>query len=56
MTGSSKHREPNRLVVVREPARAAALLGSAGDGLAAAAASVVIARTERHEFSRAAGS
>ena len=55
MTGRSKNREPNRLVVVRERERAAALLGSAGDWLAAAAA-MVIARTDRHEFLRADGS
>ena len=58
MTGSSKNREPNRLVVVREREREAALarLGRFGGWLAAAAAIVVIAQTARHEFSRAAGS
>lgn len=52
MTGSSKNREPNRLVVVRERERLAALaaLSPYGRWIAGAAAAVVIAQTERHEF------
>ena len=52
MTGSSKNREPNRLVVVRERQRLAALAASSpyGRWIAGAAAAVVIAQTERHEF------
>ncbi len=52
MTGSSKNREPNRLVVVRDRERRAALaaLGVWGRWLADAAAIVVIVQTERHEF------
>jgi nitroreductase len=52
MTGSSKNREPNRLVVVRDHGRLAALgaLSPYGRWLARAAAAVVIAQTERHEF------
>jgi nitroreductase len=52
MTGSSKNREPNRLVVVRdEPTRRAmADMGPWARWLAAAAAIVVIVQTERHEF------
>jgi len=52
MTGSSKNREPNRFVVVRDPERRTALaaLGVWGKWLAGAAAIVVIAQTERHEF------
>jgi nitroreductase len=52
MTGSSKNREPNRLVVVRERARLAAMgaFGSYAAWVATAAVVVVIAQTERHEF------
>jgi nitroreductase len=52
MTGSSKNREPNRFVVVRDRARVATLagLGRVARWLAGAAAVVVIAQTERHEF------
>ena len=52
MTGSSKNREPNRLVVVtsREGARALGALSEWGKWLAHAAAVVVIAQLEAHEF------
>jgi len=52
MTGSSKNVEPNRLIVVREPERRAALaaLGAFAKFLAHAAAVIVIAQTQRHEF------
>jgi nitroreductase len=52
MTGSSKNREPNRLVVVRERAgvRALGALSPWGKWLADAAAVIVIAQIERHEF------
>ena len=52
MTGSSKNREPNRLVVVteRESVRALAALSGWGKWLAHAAAVVVIAQVEPHEF------
>ena len=52
MTGSSKNREPNRLVVVRDRAKLAALggLGAWGRWVADAAVLIVIAQTERHEF------
>jgi nitroreductase len=52
MTGSSKNREPNRLVVVRDRARVAAIaaLSPAARWMARAAAIVVIVQTERHEF------
>ena len=52
MTGSSKNREPNRLVVVRERAtlRAIADMGVWARWLADAAVVVVIVQTERHEF------
>ena len=52
MTGSSKNREPNRLLVVREPATLAALARDApwGRWLARAAVVIVIVQTERHEF------
>lgn len=52
MTGSSKNREPNRLVVVRGRPRLAALaaLSPYGRWIARAAMAVVIAQTERHEF------
>ena len=52
MTGSSKNREPNRLVVVRDRARVAAVaaLGRQARWVAEAAAVVVIVQTERHEF------
>jgi nitroreductase len=52
MTGSSKNREPNRLVVVRDRARLGALGGLSrfGRWMADAAVAVVIVQTERHEF------
>jgi nitroreductase len=52
MTGSSKNREPNRLVVVtsREGVRALGALSEWGKWLAHAAAVVVIAQVEAHEF------
>ena len=52
MTGSSKNREPNRFVVVRDPERRAALAGLSGFGrwLADAAAIVVIVQTYEHVF------
>ena len=52
MTGSSKNREPNRFVVVRDRGHAAALAGLSrfARWLGEAAAIVVIAQTERHEF------
>src|SRR2546429_8286249 len=52
MTGSSKNREPNRLIVVteREGVRALAALSEWGRWLAHAAAVIVIAQVEPHEF------
>lgn len=52
MTGSSKNSEPNRLVVVRERARLAALaaLSPYAKFIARSAATVVIAQTQKHEF------
>jgi nitroreductase len=52
MTGSSKNVEPNRLVVVRERERLQALgaFGPYAKFLAYAAAVIVIAQTQRHEF------
>jgi nitroreductase len=52
MTGSSKNREPNRLIVVteREAVRALAALSEWGKWLAHAAAVIVIAQVEPHEF------
>ena len=52
MTGSSKNSEPNRLVVVRDRDRLAQLaaFGSFAKFLAYAAAVIVIAQTQRHEF------
>jgi nitroreductase len=52
MTGSSKNREPNRLVVVtrREGVAALGALGPWGKWLADAAVVVVIAQVEPHEF------
>jgi len=52
MAGSSKNVEPNRLVVVRDRERLAALaaLGAFAKFLAQAAAVIVIAQTQRHEF------
>jgi nitroreductase len=52
MTGSSKNSEPNRLVVIRERDRLQALaaLNPFAKFLAHAAAVIVIAQTERHEF------
>src|SRR2546429_9967462 len=50
--GSSKNREPNRLIVVteREGVRALAALSEWGRWLAHAAAVIVIAQVEPHEF------
>jgi nitroreductase len=52
MTGSSKNREPNRLIVVtrRDGVSALGALGAWGRWLADAAAVIVIAQVERHEF------
>jgi len=52
MTGSSKNREPNRLVVVRdrERLRAMGALSRFGAWVADAGAAIVIVQTERHEF------
>jgi nitroreductase len=52
MTGSSKNREPNRLIVVteREGVQALGALSPWGRWLADAAAVIVIAQVERHEF------
>jgi nitroreductase len=52
MTGSSKNREPNRFVVVRDPERRAALgaLSRFGRWLAGAAVVVAIAQTHEHAF------
>jgi nitroreductase len=52
MTGSSKNREPNRFVVLRDRERLAALsaLSSVGRWMARAAAAVVIVQTEEHQF------
>jgi nitroreductase len=52
MTGSSKNVEPNRLVVVRDRERLAALaaLGAFAKFLERAAAVIIIAQTHPHEF------
>jgi nitroreductase len=52
MTGSSKNREPNRFVVVRDAGRLAAIaaLGRQARWLAGAAVLVAIVQTERHEY------
>jgi nitroreductase len=52
MTGSSKNSEPNRLVVVRDRARLAALaaLSPYAKFIARSAATIVIAQTQKHEF------
>ena len=52
MTGSSKNREPNRLIVLRERATLDALAGMGpwARWLADAAVVIVIVQTERHEF------
>jgi nitroreductase len=52
MTGSSKNREPNRFVVVRDRARLGALAGLShfARWIADAALAIVIVQTERHEF------
>jgi nitroreductase len=52
MTGSSKNREPNRLIVVtrRDGVSALGALGLWGKWLANAAAVVVITQVEHHEF------
>ena len=52
MTGSSKNAEPNRLVIVRDRDRLKALaaLSPSAKFFSYAAAVIVIAQTERHEF------
>lgn len=52
MSGSSKNREPNRFVVVRDRAQVAAIaaLGPQARWVAEAAVVVVIVQTERHEY------
>jgi nitroreductase len=52
MTGSSKNREPNRFVVVRDRARLGGLaaLGRFARWMADAAVAIVIVQTEGHEF------
>ena len=52
MTGSSKNREPNRFVVVRDRGRVAAIaaLGPQARWVAGAAVVIVLVQTERHEF------
>jgi nitroreductase len=52
MTGSSKNSEPNRLIVVRDRARLAALaaLSPYAKFIAHSAATVVIAQIQKHEF------
>ena len=52
MTGSSKNREPNRFIVVRDRERRAALgaFGRFGRWLADAPVVVVLAQTEAHAF------
>lgn len=52
MTGSSKNREPNRLVIVREREILTALVGDVvwGRWLTTAAVVVVVVQIERHEF------
>ncbi|TMQ22565.1 MAG: hypothetical protein E6K82_13060 [Candidatus Rokuibacteriota bacterium] len=52
MSGSSKNREPNRFVVVRDRRRVAAVaaLGSQARWVAGAAVVIVLVQTERHEF------
>ena len=52
MTGSSKNREPNRFIVVRDAERRAALggLSRVGRWLADAAAVVVLVQTAEHAF------
>ena len=52
MTGSSKNREPNRLIVVRERPTVAALVADfeLARWLPAAAAVIVIVQTARHDF------
>jgi len=52
MTGSSKNREPNRLVVVRDREMLATFgaMGKFARWMAKAAAAIVIVQTDRHEF------
>src|SRR5216683_1142788 len=52
MTGSSKNMEPNRLVVVRDRERLAALaaLGAFAKFLERAAVVIILAQTQHHEF------
>ena len=52
MTGSSKNREPNRFVVVRDRGRLAAMAGLSrfARWMAEAAVAIVIVQRERHEF------
>ena len=52
MTGSSKNREPNRFLVVRDPGRIQALAGLSpvGRWLSRAAAIIVLVQTDEHAF------
>lgn len=52
MTGSSKNREPNRFVVVRDRARVAAIaaLSPWAKWIGDAAVVIVVVQTERHEY------
>jgi nitroreductase len=52
MTGSSKNREPNRFVVVRDRGRLAAMAGLSRVAfwMSRAAVAIVIVQRERHEF------
>lgn len=52
MTGSSKNREPNRVVVVRDRERLARLgaFGAFAAWLAGAGAAIVIAQVQEHQF------
>ena len=52
MTGSSKHREPNRFVVVRNRNRLQAMAGLSpmAHWMRRAAVAIVIVQQERHEF------
>jgi nitroreductase len=52
MTGSSKNREPNRFVVVRDRARIAAIaaLGPQARWVTDAVVVIVLVQTDRHEF------
>ncbi len=52
MTGSSKNREPNRFIVIRDRPRLGALgaLGRFAAWMADAAVAIVIVQTEEHQF------